>query len=534
MTENVPDDFNVLAAELKRLGEEIEALLPGLVQSRRNFMRTKSAADEVENLRLESAAIALGERHTRLYDDLKRVSGLPAEVLEAIDRPHLPSDGMDRRPRKSLVRENVNTTGIVDAYIGNAIDTVCRIAPRGWLEAQTEQPHQLASLALGDECLSLVKGLRPESEFPALHRLRQMIRVGNDYLKNDPAYDQFAGATLVPQLAQFGIQFDNLKQVGGPLDDRIHRLWGGGGAEVDASIFELLVAARCIEKGRRVEFIAESNERTPDLRCHDPYPLQIECKRKRVLSDYELAEERLMRQLFFALELDAKNKGLTGRFELFLSVEALIMPVAEIAARLVSQRLAAHPERHTEYSWGSAAFVPLPKHIDMPPTRIYSPHMLRAVFNWNSDLPEWDGLVCRVRGGGGFEIDRVSQPIGLVWRNTASKAVQRRAWSPVDLFGDATNQITPGEFAIIYVAYHEGARAAVADERLERFFNRVSKWEHAASIRIPISFLIRLYPRSLDHGVPDLIESTIRLCSDAYGDPRLFEDFPNSIFTMTP
>jgi hypothetical protein len=111
--------------------------------------------------------------------------------------------------------------------------------------------------------------------------------------------------------------------------------------------------------------------------------------------------------------------------------------------------------------------------------------------------------------------------------------VQRRAWSPVDLFGAATNQITPGEFAIIYVAYHEGARAEIADERLKRFFDRVSKWEHAASIRIPISFLVRLYPRPLDHGAPDLIESPIRLCSSVYGDPRLFEDFPNSIFTMT-
>lgn len=81
---------------------------------------------------------------------------------------------------------------------------------------------------------------------------------------------------------------------------------------------------------------------------------------------------------------------------------------------------------------------------------------------------------------------------------------------------------------------HINAKARLADERLQRFFDRVTEWEHAGSIRIPISFLVRLYPRPLDHGVPDLIESTIRLCSGAYGDPRLFEDFPHSIFTMTP
>ena len=60
MTESVPNDFDVLAAELKRLGGEIQAVLPGLVQSRRNYMRTRSAADKADNLRLESAANALG------------------------------------------------------------------------------------------------------------------------------------------------------------------------------------------------------------------------------------------------------------------------------------------------------------------------------------------------------------------------------------------------------------------------------------------------------------------------------------------
>jgi hypothetical protein len=260
--------------------------------------------------------------------------------------------------------------------------------------------------------------------------------------------------------------------------------------------------------------------------------LQIECKRKRVLSDYEIAEERLMRGLFLTLEIEAERKGLTGRFEVFLSVEARQMPAEEIVARLISQRLAAHPERHTEYPWGSVAFVSLPRRLDIPPTRLYSAHMLRAVFDWNTDLPDWDGLVCRVKGGGGFDIDRVTHPIALVWRNTTRKAVQRRAWSPIDLFGDATNQITPGEFGIIYLAYNEGTRAAVADERLERFFNKITEWEHPGSIRLPISLLVRLYPRPLDHGVPDLIESTIRLCSGMYGDPHLFEDFPQSIFTM--
>src|SRR5258706_10036425 len=128
------NEFEALAAELKRFGLEIDALLPALVKGRRDYMRTRSAADKAENLRLEKVANELSDQHARLYEHLKQLSGLPEEILEAIDRPHLPDDGVDRRPRTSLVREKVETTGLVDDHIANALDTVRRIVPKGWLE----------------------------------------------------------------------------------------------------------------------------------------------------------------------------------------------------------------------------------------------------------------------------------------------------------------------------------------------------------------------------------------------------------------
>jgi hypothetical protein len=113
-------------------------------------------------------------------------------------------------------------------------------------------------------------------------------------------------------------------------------------------------------------------------------------------------------------------------------------------------------------------------------------------------------------------------------------AIRRRAWSPLDLFGDAVNQITPGEFAIIYLAYHEGARAETANRRLDGFLSRAKdEWYHPASIRIPISFLIRLYPRTIKGGLPDLIESTVPRYAGAYHDGRLAEDFPATVFTAS-
>ena len=85
----------------------------------------------------------------------------------------------------------------------------------------------------------------------------------------------------------------------------------------------------------------------------------------------------------------------------------------------------------------------------------------------------------------------------------------------------------------MYVAYLEEAREDVADLRVHAFLERIEAWEHAGNIRIPIAFLSRLYPRPLDHGQPDLIESTIRLYSEAYGHSALFEQFPTTIFTRS-
>jgi hypothetical protein len=495
-------------------------------------MQSKSEVDRVEMEHIQNAGSELAARHSALVEEMRRASGLPEDVLEEIDKPNIPGDRENLLLRRDLVEQTVAVTGLVDTYLAEAIDTLIRLLPSGWLQCDDQASHRLDALIKGDECLSLVKGLRPESEFPHLHRLRQMIRVSEDYQNGHLAYDHFAGATLVPQLVQLGMRLIHLEDVGGDVPARLRRLWEGNGASTDATAFELLVAAGCAEYGRNIEFLPETHEKSPDIRCHDPYPMVIECKRKRVLSNYELDEESAMRQLFMELAAETAKRGLQGRFDLRLTVELRQVSIKEIVASLVSQRLAPHPNRALSYPWGSVAYHHLPYRLKLPGvTRLYSPHMLMAVFGWNSDLPEWDGIVCRVDGGGEASVDEIKRPLALVWSNTSTAAAKKRAWSPLDLFGDAMSQIPPGEFAIIYLAYHEGAREEIADRRTRTFLHRMSEWEHAASIRLPISFLVRLYPRPLDHGNPDLIENTVRLVSAVYGEPALFEDFPSAIFT---
>jgi hypothetical protein len=337
---------------------------------------------------------------------------------------------------------------------------------------------------------------------------------------------------LSPSLTQLGLQLNQLGHVGGDVQGRLQRLWSGDSGNVDASLMELVTAARCAGLGRKVEFIPETGQKSPDLRCHDPFPLVIECKRQRALSDYELAEERIMRDLFLRLRKAADRRGLCGRFSLRLHVEASTINREDVVAQLISQRLVPHPERELSYPWGRSAFIELPRRLELRNiTRLYSPDMLAQTFGWRSDLPEWDGLCCWIGNARALTMSYVEEPFGLVWNNTSEAAIRKRTWAPTNLFGGAMDQIPPGEFGIIYVAYCEGAREEVADLRVNAFIERIGMWEHAGNIRIPISFLCRLYPRPLAHGAPDLIESSIQLRSGV-DEGVLFKEFPTTIFTQ--
>lgn len=241
-----------------------------------------------------------------------------------------------------------------------------------------------------------------------------------------------------------------------------------------------------------------------------------------------------MRELFLRLRSASRRIGLCGNFTISLSCEARSVNLDDAVSKLISQRLAARPQRTLHYPWGAISLDPLPSLLSLPTaTRIYSPNMLEYVFGWKSDLPEWDGLCCSFENVREPMIDQVKGSISLAWLNTNDKALKKRTWAPTNLFGDATGQVPLGEVDIVYVAYLEGARADVADLRVEAFRSRFEDWEHRSDIRIPISLLCRLYPRALHEGQPDLIESAVQFCSSLYGEPLLFEEFPATVFTAS-
>lgn len=517
--------------ELKAAQAAVQEMVPHLAEARRAYVLSRSDEDRHRLDQIQEEASA---RMTALEDLLARAqaaSGLPPELFQEMQVPELRGDRTDRRQRATLTADQVEPTAFVDDNLALALAALTARLPAGWLELESADLFRLPDTPV-DRPFSIVKGFRPESERPSGHRLRQMVQVAKDRLAEDPRYDHVAGALLVPQLTRLGMRLELLDAVPGAAA-RIENLWKKP-AEVDNTVLELLVAAGLAERGCRPSFIPEGQSKTPDIRCEDPFPLVVECKRRNALSDYELEEEAAMRALFLRIEAGARERGMTGVFELTLSAEHKDLDMEAITACCMQQRLHRHPHRPLQYGWGSVAFRRIPLRVGLPGvTKAYSPELLEYCFDWNPDLPVHDGLICRAAGAEGVLVQEITGAVALAWTNTAEVVVEKRSRPPTSLFGKAANQVPGGEFAIVYISYPEGAREEIADRRMQEIAKRLREWEHSASFRIPLIYISRLYPRALEGGAPDLIESTMSFLSEVSGgDPWMLEKYPSCVFTL--
>jgi hypothetical protein len=524
-------DFKKAIDRAQEVGSQIKKLNYEIAMARKEYYENQT--NDKAKSKLKSLVEAASELHKelgQLVAEAQRIAGIPDELLEALEEDAVAKDGEIRIERQSLTIDKLPPTEFFDRVLPQGLERIYRLVDLKWLHSQRDLFQKMKDSFLRSP-LSIVRGLRIESEFPSIHRFAQAIFVCQDYLDEEQNTDIFASALLVPQTASLGWRLPLLREVGGDTKERIEKLWRGESEEVDSTVFELLVASACVAMGREMEFLKETEMRSPDLRVHDyPFPLVVECKRKRVLRDYEILEEQRMSELFGLLHKNASARNLWGIFELELGIEPIMAPIEEIVLRSIYQRLAASPEKPTTYEWGSIAFFELPKKVSIPKTRLYSPIFLENVFFWNSDLPTHDGMLCKTVSSFEFLVDIAEEPIALKWRSNSSEAIKNRSWSPVDLLGNATNQIPLGEVGIIYICYQEGGREWIADHRTNSFISRIKNWAHSGGIRVPLSILTRIYPRLLGHGAPDLIENALPFISDLYGDRAYLADFPSVVF----
>jgi len=472
-----------------------------------------------------------------------REAGIAREELEAAIAAMVAASGVDPDdleppptgdPFPAIARETVMSgapaaSAFVEDHLPDALALLELHAPKGWFK---RDPAGLFRLSEADdgEPISIVKGVRLESERPKGHRLRQAVRLAKDYLASDVRYDHFAGALAVTQLAQLGARADALRGVVGAAD-KLQTLFSG--VDTDATLFELLVASACAASGRDMSFVEATEKKSPDLRCNDKFSMVVECKRSKALSDYEVAEEARMRDLFRRLHASCLAREQFGRFDVELTVEATGLDLDAIASKCAMQCFVTRPDSPLEYPWGTVAFHELPSRVHLAEvTKAYSPAMLKRVFRWDMETPEWDGLICKVAHPPGGTLDVAMSPVAIAWRVVAQEAVIKRSRAPVGLFGKAMTQVPRGEFGLVYIAYAEGARADIADNRTKALMNRIGDWEHDGGIRVPAAFLVRQYPIPTGHGNPGVVESTVRMLSrESGGGDWIFREYPSAIYT---
>ena len=250
-----------LRSKADGLTGEVDALLRRLAEARRRYAATMSDDDWSRLDAVQAETSALHARFIEIVDATGTATDLPPELMEKIGELE-PGPGQNHLPRRNLTQEQIASTADIDEQLPAALDSIRRLLPPCWIEAEPREQCRLDTLARPNSFLSLTKSLRLESEALAVHRFRQALRVGEDYLAEHLAYDHFAGATLVPSVVQLGSQRKNLKQVRGDVEARLQRLWSGCGDDVDATIMEIVTAGRCVEFGRDVEFIPATSSKS--------------------------------------------------------------------------------------------------------------------------------------------------------------------------------------------------------------------------------------------------------------------------------
>lgn len=481
--------------------------------------------------RAEEEARIANDEYGRLVDQITRESGIPEELLVQLERASIPSDPVNRRPRAAVTIDALAPTGWLEGEVQKALELLVPKLDHSWLDAQGKRGYRLEPDFL-NEPLAFIRGVRMKSERRAVHRFAQHVLVARDFLNQEATYDWFAGALMVPQTAALGMKFRSLSEVSGDVGDRISALWRLPSDQTDSTIYELLVAASCAEAGRRAEFLRAGQVKTPDLRIHDyPFPLVVECKRKRQLTDVDVADNRVFDTLYRLLRPACLSRGMTGVVTLRLTVASETLPLADVTEAATRQRLVPNPHHAIQYEWGAISWIPKPRRIPVPPTRLYSPLFLNVVFGWEMDLPVHDGIICQVRSPRSVLVDEARDPLALVWSNENSTVIVRNARAATALFASGIRQIPPGEVGLVYVCFQESDRESVADDRTEFLQRQLHNWTHEWQIRVPATVMTRIIPRPLGHGAPDLVETGLQFYSAVTGSPKWFGDFPSKVFT---
>jgi hypothetical protein len=501
-------------ARLRDLRTQVDAKLEELVRA----IKAQDASTPEATMPNEEVRRLTRELHTvhavygRAGRKLQALAGIPDELFDEFEQSQMPQ--YDDRWWRSQI-EATPPTEVLEETSARALEQLLGVVDRDWLSSEAEKPFRLDDSFLSSP-LHLVAGvrLRPIDAGPdqGPQRLARMLLLARDNLAKRDDLDFFSSAMLVPELAALGDNLGPIATLGPEAARAMEGLSTAEDSKVASTIYELLVGAACVrKKGRNLTMLTPDPVRkSPDFRVHDlGVPAVIECKRRLGLTSYELAEARLVEQLYAAVRPSLRDAGVHG------SIHATFQsPVSTVDAATFATAVLRIASRHDDgeavaMPWGELAFLRLPYVDQVPDTRLYSPDYLEDVFGWAPLQDEWDGILCEVEAPTRIRVDRFRDPLCLKWRSLSPEAIRRKTRHITSLWADAAKQVPAGETGFIYVAYPEGNRPTLADARTTDIMASTAEWWHRWNIRVPVTVITRLYPRAIRMGMPDLVESSL-------------------------
>ena len=525
-------------SELTELLERCRSRVESLEYSAREKMKQSESARSDDSLRQE--ALGLFAEAARLWEEgdlvggeLERRFGHVGPYEDGHFRTDRPRHLDQRWYRKDLTSETVPATRAMDQMLPQAVDNLLSRVPRSWWLDQ----YSLVSVEQRNAVLQpllLCGRERWPMGFPALQKFANYLVVAGDHLQKEPLLDTYTAARAIPQIYSLGLSLEILKEVEGS-DSKLNELCQAPDAEIDARIFELLVAASFARMGHDVAFIEETpQKKTPDLRLNGlPVPVVIECKRRQPLTDYERMEFSVMRDVFALLCAERKELGLIGELAITFKQEMVNLPPVGIVEAVRDLTNSVSPYAAKETEWGSVYLRPVAVSQEFERTRLYSPDFLARVFGTDLELDEFDGI-CAVADNARFpEVERAELPFLLKWTSDSATALQRKLQTIKSLWIQAAEQIPAGEMGLIYLAYEEGHRPSLADARTDAIRELASTiYFKPGPMAVPLTVVSRLYPNVVREGRPDFIESTMPLAEGEWDNFDFWtRKMPTRVFT---
>jgi hypothetical protein len=524
--QKITEELGQLDSQLKEKNKQIEE-----ARKEQASLAFKSGPSERER-KLTEEFLSLSEVFKAKLKELQNGLGMSDEMLQALEDAELPQ--FENRFWRDQMPSAPATGNLYD-LAPVALERVLKLVDPMWLQSEAQKSFRLDERFL-QQPLHLVNGRRFDLALPpSPQRFARMILLCRDFVEGRENIDFFAAALLVPELVALALRLDEIRDLGPEAARKVQQLSKLPDDEVASSIHELLVGAGAVAKGRKIEMLApDKSGKTPDLRVHDYYglPVVIECKRRIRLSEYETTEASHASSLYLGMRDDLRKRGA------HISVEAdFKVPITQVSVEEFRQQVLAtfnaFSTTSANFPWGILKCELLEYAIDLPgPTRLYAPNMLERVFGWPEEGADWDGLVCEIEPPSSIRLAKVRDPLCLKWRSTHPEAIVKKTKEVTSLYNSALSQIPHGEMGLIYLAYQEGSRAALADARTRNLIDNVKqKWLHEWTKRIPLVVISRLYARPLGVGQPDLIENSIPAKPD-YADKIFMAEFPTNVFTL--